>query len=416
VRAAWKYYRASGDRDFLRRAFPRIELAIEGALDQAVDGFGFLTHGDGETWMDAGGEAHPYTPRGNRAVEVQALFHHGLLVGAAWARELARAQDLEGPAGAEADGTFAVDAVRLELSALRWDERARSLRESFTNLFWNVGAGTLYDHLNADGSPDGQIRPNAILALWVSLDIADLEPESPDDERLDFVERNRLITHRQVSSIVSTALETICLEHGITSLSPDDPAFHPRHLNLERYYYDEAYHNGDVWEWLSGPMASCLLAVGEVETAWNLVAPLVDEILDEACVGSLREIRDGLHDGDREEFGGATSQAWSLAEFIRVCHTGFVRAGLSGGDAVREEEETGAGDGAAGFPMMIARGVADQLRIPLAWGRTRFLVPMLPAPPVRPPGGYLAVRGVAVPGTDGRKRARPLRRHRLQDH
>ncbi|UCF06177.1 MAG: hypothetical protein JSV33_03885 [bacterium] len=407
VRAAWKYYRASGDRDFLLRAFPRIELAIEGALAHAVDGLGFLTHGDGETWMDAGGEAHPYSPRGSRAVEVQALFHHGLLVGAVWARELAAAEGRGGPAAAGAGEAVVVDTTHLERLASRWEQRAQRLRESFNNLFWNRQAGTLYDHLNADGSPDGQIRPNAILALWVSLDVADCEPGPMNDDRFDFLERNRLLTHRQAASIVGTALKTICLEHGIASLSPDDPAFHPHHLNLERYYYDEAYHNGDVWEWLSGPMASCLLAVGEVETAWDLVAPLVDEILDEACVGSLREIRDGLHEEGREEFGGATSQAWSLAEFIRICHTGFIRAGPPEGGVHPGTDATGAGS-----PVTITHGVADPQQLPLAWGRTRFFVPLLLAPHVRPSGAYLTVRGVAVPGAEGRKRAQPLRRLR----
>ena len=32
--------------------------------------------------MDGGGEQHPYSPRGNRAVEAQALFHRGLLTAA----------------------------------------------------------------------------------------------------------------------------------------------------------------------------------------------------------------------------------------------------------------------------------------------------------------------------------------------
>ncbi|HER44250.1 MAG TPA: hypothetical protein ENO08_07315, partial [Candidatus Eisenbacteria bacterium] len=85
VRAAWKYYLATGDREFLLEAWPRIELAVNGALEKAVDHRGFLTHGDGETWMDAGGESNPFSPRGDRAVEVQALFHHGLLAGALWA-------------------------------------------------------------------------------------------------------------------------------------------------------------------------------------------------------------------------------------------------------------------------------------------------------------------------------------------
>ena len=316
VRAAWKYFVASGDRNFLFEAFPHISLAIEGALEKATDEMGFLLHGDGETWMDAGGEANPYSPRGNRAVEVQALFYHGLRVGAAWARAVA--------AGAVGGGSNAAgerfDATELEAFAAMCDRRTDLLRGNFQTRFWNETEGYLYDHLNTDGTPDMQIRPNAILALWVSLDARDFETgASAAAEENAAVEP--LIGFAEAERIVGTALRTVVLPQGVTSLYPRDPQFHPYHLALDRYYYDEAYHNGDVWEWLSGPMVSCLIYTGREERARGLLAPLVDEILDEACVGSLREIQDGVITPGREEFGGATSQAWSLAEFIRVCLT-----------------------------------------------------------------------------------------------
>jgi hypothetical protein len=50
----------------------------------------------------------------------------------------------------------------------------------------------------------------------------------------------------------------------------------------------------------------------------ELFSPMIDEILYEGCTGSLREIRDGRFIPGKEEFGGAASQAWSLAEFMRV--------------------------------------------------------------------------------------------------
>ena len=132
-----------------------------------------------------------------------------------------------------------------------------------------------------------------------------------------------MIDHEAASRIVETALETVILPHGITSLDPADPQFHPYHLDLDRYYYDEAYHNGDIWEWLTGPAVSCLLASGKKEEAAALIDLLTDEILNRASVGSLREIRDGKYSEGKEEFGGATSQAWSLAEYLRVLLTEF---------------------------------------------------------------------------------------------
>jgi hypothetical protein len=304
VRAAWKHVIACGDREVLQKVFPHVRLAIEGALEKAVDEFGFITHGDGETWMDAGGETNPYSPRGDRAVEVEALFHHGLLAGAAWARTLA---------------TTGNEPETLLSLAKQWEEHAEKLRTNFRQHFWNEKRGYLYDHLNVDDSPDHQMRPNAILALWVSLDLADLE--AGDRSGLIVVAPARydaLIPNDWAKEIVHGAMETVVLRHGVTSLDPKDPHFHPRHLDLNRYYYDEAYHNGDVWEWLTGPMVTCMRAVGETDAAKKLLTPVVDEILNRACVGSLREIRDGVDTSGKDEFGGATSQAWSLSEFIRV--------------------------------------------------------------------------------------------------
>jgi glycogen debranching enzyme len=300
VRAAWKYYLATGDKGFLIEAWPRIRLAIDGALEKAVDHKGFLTHGDGETWMDAGGEHNPYSPRGDRAVELQVLFHHGLLAGAMWAESV----DKEGgDTGGKAEA---------------WRSRAGMLAQSFRESYWYADRRYLHDHLNTDGSADTQIRPNALLALWVYLDTVRMLGLMDSFRMQEMPEQIELVTWTQFRDIVSTAIETVILPHGVTSLDPGDPDFKPLHLDLDNYYYDAAYHNGDVWVWLAGPAISCMVAAGEERAARELFAPMVTEILEEGCAGTLREIRDGRFIEGKEEFGGATSQAWSLAEFIRV--------------------------------------------------------------------------------------------------
>ena len=300
VRAAWKYYLATKDEAFLLEAWPRIKLAIDGALEKAVDHRGFLKHGDGETWMDAGGEHNPFSPRGDRAVELQVLFHHGLVVGSQWAEAVSEAGE---DTGSIAD---------------TWMARAEMLAQSFRSSYWWEDRKYLHDHLNTDGSADTQIRPNALLALWVYLDtlkMLDLMDSFRLGEMPEFAE---LVTWLQFREIVSTAMETVILPHGVTSLDPADPDFKSLHLDLDNYYYDAAYHNGDVWVWLAGPAISCMVAAGEKQAARELFAPMITEILEEGCTGSLREIRDGRFIPGKEEFGGAASQAWSLAEFIRV--------------------------------------------------------------------------------------------------
>jgi hypothetical protein len=82
VRALDELWRQSGDDAFARELAPVVFRAVAGAQRHAMDSEGFLTHGDGETWMDGGGERNPHSPRSTRAVEVQALWHRGLLTAA----------------------------------------------------------------------------------------------------------------------------------------------------------------------------------------------------------------------------------------------------------------------------------------------------------------------------------------------
>jgi len=273
VRALDELWRQSGDDAFARRMAPVVYRAVAGARAHAVDRELFLTHGDGETWMDGGGEQHPYSPRGTRAVEVQALWHRGLLTAARLAERF-------GPD--PADGGLTSD----EYGAM-----ADELAAGFRRRFWVDGR--LVDHLNADGSPDAQIRPNTLLAVLASPTLFDAD-------------QRRVITDEAAGDLVRP--------WGVLSLSADDPDFHPKHLDLDKYYYDEAYHNGDVWLWLSGAYVS---ALNHPRDGFGQTRMLLDEILDEGAVGTLQEIRDGVQAASNDEFGGATSQAWSLAELLR---------------------------------------------------------------------------------------------------
>ena len=286
ARALERYWRRTGDDTFARAMAPVVWRACDGALAHAVDGLGLLTHGDGETWMDAGGEQHPHSPRGDRAVEIQALFQRGLRLAARLAE---RFPDLAAAGGGDAAARIA----RYRGAAAR---TARALRERF----W-VG-GRLVDHLNADGTPDAQVRPNTLLALLAAPD---------------------LFTAPQRRAVVAAARSgKLVTPWGVRSLAPDDPQYHPRHLWLDRYHYDAAYHNGDVWLWLSGPWIS---ALPDPRDGLDQVAMLVDEILDRGAVGTLREIRDGdPAPPGKDEFGGATSQAWSLSELLRVMSDDFL--------------------------------------------------------------------------------------------
>lgn len=285
ARAAYRYVRARRaegrpDREFEARFDAALRAMIGGAERHAVDGNGLLRHGDAETWMDAGGEGDPQSPRGDRAVEVQALYYNALCAAEWLARERGHPERAD-----------------------RYDRLAQRTRESFGRLFWIDDENRLADHLDVDGSQDEQVRPNTVLALTV------VEPEWPP-----------LLDETRVRAEIEHVVERLVLPWGVTSLDPEDPDFHARHLDLENHHYDEAYHNGDVWMWLSGPVISALCRVGRVDEARAMLDVLVDEVLDHGAVGAIREVRDGTDTGEREEFGGATFQAWSMAEMLRAMH------------------------------------------------------------------------------------------------
>jgi hypothetical protein len=285
ARAAYQYIRArraagQADEVFEREFAAALALMIDGAERHAVDAYGLLRHGDGETWMDAGGETNPYSPRGDRAVEVQALYYNGLRIAEWLAREQGRTDRATVYAGL-----------------------AERTARSFATMYWMDDLGRLADHLDVDGTQDRQLRPNTILAL------TGVEPEWPP-----------LLTAEQMRAEIEIVYEKLVLPYGVTSLDPSDPDFHPKHLDLGNYYYDAAYHNGDVWYWLSGPMITALCRIGRVDEAVRMLDVLVRETLDHGAVGAIREIRDGADTGTTEEFGGATFQAWSMAELLRAMH------------------------------------------------------------------------------------------------
>lgn len=281
IKAVWELIQYSGDIDFLKEIFPVVEKAIEGALKRRVDENYLLTHGEAETWMDAGGEKNPYSPRGNRAVEVEALWFNSLVAGAELAALLGKTRTLE-----------------------RWREIAKSVKVAFRSKFWNPQTKSLYDHLNRDGTPDTKKRPNQILAVTIPM-----EP---------------LLNHRQELGVMDFAKKFLLEPNGVLSLSRDDPDFHPYHINWDSYHFDEAYHNGDIWLWLAGPMIDLLVRCGDLKTAWRLTSHLTDILLHKGAVGTLPELENGAYLAEEENLEGTISQAWSLAEYIRTFYQDYL--------------------------------------------------------------------------------------------
>ncbi len=225
VIALQDYVRYSGDRSIVAELYPAVRASIEGALANWVDDQGLLTHADNESWMDARRAADlvPYSPRGTRANDIQALWHAQLLAGAWFA-------GLMGDAASQA----------------RWRQAAATLASHFQAAFTSVGHDYLADRLKPDGTPDFRLRPNQLYALELLDDPA------------------------RIARATRVAWENLVFPWGVASLAPSDPFFHPYHLAPDRYHKDQAYHNGTVWLWNNGIAMQRMIELGQVEPAWRL--------------------------------------------------------------------------------------------------------------------------------------------------
>ena len=276
VKALWDYYLYSGDRNFLREMFPAVELSVEGTMHYHCDSLGFLVHGDAETWMDAKGGQGAWSPRGNRAVEIQVLWSEQLTI----ASEIAKLLDKK-------------------VSQEKWRRISVELKKNIRKYFWDKFSGQLFDHLNADGSPDKKIRPNQIFALTI--------PSAP------------LLEPYQEISVLNKVVSHLTYPYGVASLWQHDADFHPYHQMAAFYPKDAAYHNGTVWTWLDGAVISAMKKYAYFDLAFSLLKSESDQILDVGAVGAYSELLDAIpRPGEKfPRWSGTVSQAWSLAEFVR---------------------------------------------------------------------------------------------------
>lgn len=282
VNCVWLYHQKTGDREFVREAFPVLERIIAAYCRGTrhairMDRDGLISAGEGTdqvTWMDVNLDGFLPTPRHGKPVELNAYWYNALCI----LRELA---PLTG-----SDGT--------QYAAL-----AQRVRESFAQAFWMADKGYLKDVVS--GTPaDEQLRCNQIWA--VSMPFTMLAPER----------------ERQVVDTVFRRLYTPC---GLRTLDPDDPEFHPVYAGPQRDR-DLAYHQGTVWPFPLGAYYLAYLKVhgnspAAVRTVREQLAPM-ESILREGCVGQLPEVYDGLEPGRSK---GCFAQAWSVGELLRVYET-----------------------------------------------------------------------------------------------
>ncbi len=271
--------RYSGDTEFLHELYPAFKMSIDASIKNYTDRKGYLTHADADTWMDVKRNGIPGSPRGNRANDIQALWYAQLVAGS----EIAAMMDDMG-------------------SAEEWSGLAVQLASNFEQDYCNKEESYIYDHLNADGSPDLQFRPNQLYCF-----------ELINDD--DFKQK---VTRR--------TWEELVYPWGVASLAQWDSQFHPQHENWHYYHKDDAYHNGTVWLWNNGIAMQRMIEYGQVDAAWELFKNMNRQALHEGAVGSLSENADA-HPREGQTWvnrSGTFLQAWSNAEHLRVWYQHFL--------------------------------------------------------------------------------------------
>lgn len=302
----YQYLCYTGDTEFLASIYPAVALSTNAAVEHQIDENGYLLHDDADTWMDAKRQGkYPCSPRGNRANDIQALWYGQLRCAASMARLMNHSED-----------------------ASRWDATADKLSRAFNRDFVNRTDGCIYDHLNADGSPDKQFRPNAIYTY-------DLVPEEALRQK-----------------ITRDTWDKLVYPWGVASLDQNDPQFHPYHENWHHYHKDDAYHNGTVWLWNNGMAMQRMIESGQQDIAWLLFDNMDRQALYQGAVGSLSENADAwpLDGAKWARRSGTFLQAWSNAEQIRVWYQGFL--GI--------------------LPMMLQESIGISPRIPSSIDRLRY--------------------------------------------
>ena len=253
--AIYEYVKYTGDTTIVKELYPVIKKAIEGVEKYWIDEKGYLTHDDADTWMDAKEKGiRPYSPRGNRANDIQALWFNQLKISAFFAHLMNDYNNFS-----------------------KWDSMANNVKKHFLIDFIDDKYNYIADRITLDNNKDFKLRPNQLFAL----DLIDDE-----HKRLD---------------IIKIVWSKITYPWGVASLYQLDEEFHPYHEYWHYYHKDEAYHNGTVWLWLNGIAMQKMIEYSQKEKAFTLFLNMMKQALFMDAVGSLPE--NLMHYHEKEKVG-----------------------------------------------------------------------------------------------------------------
>lgn len=223
------------------------------------------------TWMDAVVEGIPITARQGMAVEINALWYNAVR----FALELAEESD---------DKAFIAE----------WENLPELIKTSFNETFWDDEKGYLADYVDGEFK-DWSVRPNMVFACSLPY---------------------RVINEEQSKRVLDKVQSELLTPRGLRTLSPKNPKYNGTYFG-DQPARDNAYHQGTAWPWLLGHFSEAYLEIYG-KAAVKFIESLYmgfEETMKEHGIGSISEVYDG---DPPHKPGGAISQAWSVAELLRI--------------------------------------------------------------------------------------------------
>ncbi len=234
------------------------------------------------TWMDAKVEGFAVTPRNGKAVEINAMWYNALKI----------LEMLSNKFGDEKTEEFC-------------KTHSQKCKKAFSTKFYNKKKKCLYDVLG-----DEKIRPNQLFSIALTFPV--LEPSGQHAKDMFYTVKEKLVNN-----------------YGLKTLAKGDKQYVDTYSG-DSFKRDMSYHQGITWVWLLGIYVDAFKKIIDSEKSkikkdvlkeeYNKLIKNIEEtfgkvIRDGVCVGSIPEIFDSKAP---YKAGGAISQAWSVAEILRI--------------------------------------------------------------------------------------------------
>ena len=224
------------------------------------------------------------TPRNGKVVEINSLWYNALK-------------------------TLEVLAHKFEEPELAIECRRKALahKRMFNRTFYNEKKESLFDVLG-----DAKIRPNQLFAFSLTYPVWNFKNEN-------------------TMKILNTVEEKLLLKYGLRTLSKTEKEYIPVYEG-DPHSRDMSYHQGVPWPWTLGLYFDSLrnliaseknkTSKEELQKKYNQFVETTyqtfkKEINEEDCVGSISELYNAK---PPYKPGGAPSQAWSVAEILRISY------------------------------------------------------------------------------------------------